>query len=55
MCEAIPRLRQTEIDTIHGAVAALGRKHATAAPAIDAVVALVKGLQSQHLRTGAAT
>ena len=50
MREDIIRRRQTEIDTIHGAVAALGRKHAVATPTIDTLVALVKGLQSQYLR-----
>ena len=50
MREDIIRRRQTEIDTIHGAVAALGRKHAIATPTIDTLVALVKGLQSQYLK-----
>jgi 2-dehydropantoate 2-reductase len=49
MREDIVRRRPTEIDTIHGAVAALARKHGLATPTIDAMVALVKGLQSQYL------
>jgi 2-dehydropantoate 2-reductase len=49
MREDIIRRRPTEIDTIHGAVARLGRKHGVATPTIDAMVALVKGLQSQYL------
>jgi len=49
MREDIIRRRQTEIDTIHGAVAALGRKHGIATPTIDTLVALVKGLQAQYL------
>ncbi len=50
MREDIIRKRRTEIDTIHGAVAALGRKHGVATPTIDALVALVKGLQAQYLK-----
>lgn len=49
MREDLIRKRRTEIDTIHGAVAALARKHGIATPTIDAMVALVKGLQSQYL------
>ncbi len=49
MREDIIRRRRTEIDTIHGAVARLGRKHGVPTPTIDAMVALVKGLQSQYL------
>jgi 2-dehydropantoate 2-reductase len=55
MCEDLLRLRPTEIDTIHGAVASVARKHALATPTIDAMVALVKGLQSKYLTTGAST
>lgn len=50
MREDIIRRRRTEIDTIHGAVADLGRKHGVATPMIDTLVALVKGLQSQYLK-----
>jgi 2-dehydropantoate 2-reductase len=49
MREDIIRKRRTEIDTIHGAVARLARQHGVAAPTIDAMVAMVKGLQSQYL------
>jgi 2-dehydropantoate 2-reductase len=49
MREDIIRKRRTEIDTIHGAVARLGRQHGVATPTIDAMVAMVKGLQSQYL------
>jgi 2-dehydropantoate 2-reductase len=49
MREDIIRRRPTEIDTIHGAVARLARKHGIATPTIDTMVALVKGLQSQYL------
>lgn len=50
MREDIIRKRRTEIDTIHGGVAALARQHGIATPTIDTMVALVKGLQSQYLR-----
>jgi 2-dehydropantoate 2-reductase len=49
MREDIIRRRRTEIDTIHGAVAKLARRHGVATPTIDTMVALVKGLQSQYL------
>jgi len=49
MREDIIRKRRTEIDTIHGAVARLARQHGVAVPTIDAMVAMVKGLQSQYL------
>ncbi len=48
MREDIIRRRQTEIDTIHGAVARLARKHGIATPTIDTMVALVKGLEAQY-------
>ena len=49
MREDIIRKRRTEIDTIHGAVARLARAHTIAAPTIDAMVAMVKGVQSVYL------
>jgi 2-dehydropantoate 2-reductase len=49
MREDIIRRRRTEIDTIHGAVAGLARKHGVATPTIDTMIGLVKGLQSQYL------
>lgn len=49
MREDIIRKRQTEIDTIHGAVARLARVHKIATPTIDAMVAMVKGVQSVYL------
>ena len=49
MREDIIRRRRTEIDTIHGAVARLARQHKVATPTIDAMVALVKGLECQYL------
>lgn len=52
MCEDILRRRPTEIDTIHGAVARLARQHNLPTPTIDAMVALVKGLQAKYLPSG---
>ena len=49
MREDIIRRRRTEIETIHGAVARLARQHKIAAPTIDAMVAMVKGVQSTYL------
>ncbi len=49
MCEDVIRRRRTEIDTIHGAVAARGRKHGVPTPTLDAMVALVKGLEAGYL------
>jgi 2-dehydropantoate 2-reductase len=40
----------TEIDTIHGSVQRLARKHGVATPTIDTMIALVKGLQSTYLQ-----
>ena len=51
MREDLIKRRRTEIDTIHGAVARLGRKHGVPTPTIDTMVALVKGLQSQYLKS----
>lgn len=49
MREDIIRKRPTEIDTIHGAVAALARTHGIPTPTIDTMVALVKGVESMYL------
>jgi 2-dehydropantoate 2-reductase len=50
MREDIIRRRRTEIDTIHGSVQRLARKHGVATPTIDTMIALVKGLQSTYLQ-----
>jgi len=50
MREDIIRRRRTEIDTIHGSVQRLARKHGVASPTIDTMIALVKGLQSTYLQ-----
>ncbi len=52
MCEDVRRQRKTEIDTIHGSVARLGRKHGVPTPTIDAMIGIVKGLESRYLKTG---
>lgn len=49
MREDIIRRRPTEIDTIHGSVARLARKHAIATPSLDTLIALVKALQAQYM------
>ena len=49
MCEDILRHRQTEIDTIHGAVASRARKHGIETPTLDSLIALVKGMESTYL------
>lgn len=42
--------RRTEIDTIHGAVARLGREKGVPTPTIDAMIAIIKGLESKYTR-----
>jgi 2-dehydropantoate 2-reductase len=49
MREDIVRRRRTEIDTIHGAVQGLARRHGLPTPTIDTMIALVKGLESTYL------
>jgi 2-dehydropantoate 2-reductase len=50
MREDIIRRRRTEIDTIHGSVQRLARRHGVATPTIDTMIALVKGVQSTYLQ-----
>jgi 2-dehydropantoate 2-reductase len=52
MREDIIRQRRTEIDTIHGAVQRLARRHDLPTPTIDTMIALVKGLESAYLQQG---
>ncbi|HEY7548207.1 MAG TPA: 2-dehydropantoate 2-reductase [Hyphomicrobiaceae bacterium] len=52
MREDIARRRRTEIDTIHGAVQRLARRHGLPTPTIDTMIALVKGLESAYLSPG---
>ncbi len=49
MREDIVRRRRTEIDTIHGSVQRLARRHGLPTPTIDTMIALVKGLESTYL------
>ena len=44
----IANRRPTEIDTIHGAVTRLGRERGVPTPTIDAMVGIVKGLESHY-------
>lgn len=53
MAEDIARKRRTEIDTIHGSVAKLGREHGVPTPTIDTMIAIVKGLESHYLKATA--
>jgi 2-dehydropantoate 2-reductase len=52
MAADIAQRRRTEIDTIHGAVARLGREHGVPTPTIDTMIAMVKGLESRYLPAG---
>jgi 2-dehydropantoate 2-reductase len=45
--------RRTEIDTIHGSVARLGRENGVPTPTIDALIAIVKGLESKYAKPAA--
>ena len=49
MREDVIRRRRTEIDTIHGSVQRLARRHAIATPTLDCVIALVRALQFDYL------
>jgi 2-dehydropantoate 2-reductase len=40
--------RKTEIDTIHGSVSRLGRQNGVPTPTIDAMIAIVKALESKY-------
>jgi 2-dehydropantoate 2-reductase len=52
MAADIAQRRRTEIETIHGAVARLGREHGVPTPTIDTMIAMVKGLESRYLPVG---
>ena len=43
--------RKTEIDTIHGAVARLGREKGVPTPTLDTMIAIVKGLEARYARS----
>jgi 2-dehydropantoate 2-reductase len=44
--------RRTEIDTIHGSVARLGREKGVPTPTIDTMIAVVKGLEAKYAGAG---
>jgi 2-dehydropantoate 2-reductase len=48
MAADIALKRRTEIDTIHGSVARLGREKGVATPTIDAMIGIVKALESKY-------
>ena len=48
MATDITQRRRTEIDTIHGAVARLGREKGVPTPTLDAMIAIVKGLEARY-------
>jgi len=48
MATDIAMKRRTEIDTIHGAVARLGRERGVPTPTLDAMIAIVKGLEAKY-------
>lgn len=48
MAADVEARRRTEIDTIHGAVARLGREKGVPTPTIDAMIGIVKGLESRY-------
>ena len=48
MATDIALKRRTEIDTIHGAVARLGREKGVPTPTIDTLIAIVKGLEAKY-------
>jgi 2-dehydropantoate 2-reductase len=45
----LARRRRTEVDTIYGVVAELGRRHGVPTPTLDTLIAIVKGLESRYL------
>lgn len=54
LCADLRNERRTEVDTIYGTVAALGRRHGVATPTLDTLIGLVKGLESKYLTEGPA-
>lgn len=43
--------RPTEVDTIYGSVARLGHNHGVPTPTLDALIGIVKGIESHYLPT----
>ncbi|HEX8011698.1 MAG TPA: 2-dehydropantoate 2-reductase [Casimicrobiaceae bacterium] len=52
MAADIALKRRTEIDTIHGSVARLGREKGVSTPTIDTMIAIVKGLEARYSPPG---
>jgi 2-dehydropantoate 2-reductase len=48
MATDIAQRRRTEIDTIHGSVARLGRERGVPTPTLDTMIAIVKALESKY-------
>ena len=44
--------RPTEVEQIYGSVARLGREHGVPTPTLDALIGIVKGLESKYLGGG---
>jgi 2-dehydropantoate 2-reductase len=49
LCADLAHRRRTEVDTIYGTVAELGRCHGVPTPTIDTLIGIVKGLESHYL------
>jgi hypothetical protein len=49
LCADLRNRRRTEVDTIYGRVAELGRRHGVPTPTLDTLIAIVKGLESHYL------
>jgi 2-dehydropantoate 2-reductase len=49
LCADLAHRRRTEVDTIYGRVADLGRRHGVPTPTIDTLIGIVKGLESHYL------
>jgi 2-dehydropantoate 2-reductase len=49
LCADLAHRRRTEVDTIYGRVAELGRRHGVPTPTIDTLIGIVKGLESHYL------
>jgi 2-dehydropantoate 2-reductase len=49
LCADLRNRRRTEVDTIYGRVAELGRRHGVPTPTLDTLIAIVKGIESQYL------
>ena len=55
MAADISLRRKTEIDTIHGSVARLGREKGVPTPTLDTMIAIVKALEAKYSQSNAAS